>query len=99
MAHQVHRLFLEDASVDTFEHDRNVIVTLPVQYARKVLRLLDNRASPAQTPFELRPAVAAAQRCPDVARFFLVEKLRTTVDEQPPFPDGRWKKPRLVRAL
>ena len=85
--------------MDSFEHDRDVIVTLPVQYAKKVLRFMDSRTAPSQTPFELRPAVAAAQRCPDVARFFLVEKLRTQQVHEFPFEAGRWKKPRLVRAV
>ena len=35
-----------------------------------------------KTPLELRRALAAAQRCPDVARFFLVEKMRAQSEVQ-----------------
>ncbi len=62
----------------SFERDREVIIALPAQYAEAVLRMLDQKtAGPRNTPAELRKAIAAAQRCPDVARFFLVEKLQT----------------------
>ena len=60
----------------SFERDRNVIVSLPVEHAKTVLGLLDNKRARLKTPIELRSALAAAQRCPDVARFFLVEKVR-----------------------
>ena len=66
----------------SFEHDRDVIVSLPARYAKTVLGLMENKSMRVNTPIELRAALAAAQRCPDVARFFLVEKLRTQLDAQ-----------------
>jgi hypothetical protein len=66
----------------SFERDRDLIAALPAQYAKSVLGLLDNGATQAETPAELRVAFAAAQRCPDVARFFLVEKTQKYVDQQ-----------------
>ena len=66
----------------SFERDRDLIAALPAQYAKSVLGLLDNGATQAETPTELRAAFAAAQRCPDVARFFLVEKTQKYVDER-----------------
>jgi hypothetical protein len=68
--------------MSSFERDRDLIAALPAQYAKSVLGLLDNGASHAETPAELRAAFAAAQRCPDVSRFFLVEKTRMYADEQ-----------------
>ena len=64
----------------SFEHDRDVIVSLPAEHAETVLGMLDNKKLRANPPVELRRALAAAQRCPDVARFFLVEKLRIQAD-------------------
>lgn len=62
----------------SFVRDRDVIIALPAQYAKAVLRMLDSKTGrSSKTPAELRKAVAAAQRCPDVARFFLMEKLHT----------------------
>ena len=62
----------------SFEQDRDVIVSLPAVYAKTVLQMLDNKKTrAAKAPLELKRALAAAQRCPDVARFFLVEKLQT----------------------
>ena len=61
--------------MNSFELDRDVIISLPTQYAKSVLRWMDKPAARTKTPFELRAVVAAAQRCPDVARFFLVEKM------------------------
>lgn len=62
----------------SFERDRDVIIALPAQHAKAVLRVLDSKTTRGRsTPAELRHAIAAAQRCPDVARFFLMEKLQT----------------------
>ena len=67
----------------SFEQDRDAIVSLPAQYAKTVLRMLDSKKSPiARTPVELKRALAAAQRCPDVARFFLVEKLQAQAESR-----------------
>jgi hypothetical protein len=68
--------------MSSFERDRDLIVALPTQYAKSILELLDNGATHAETPSELREAFAAAQRCPDVSRFFLIEKMRGQVDEK-----------------
>jgi uncharacterized protein (DUF1778 family) len=58
----------------TFEVDRDLIVSLSDQDAKSVLDLLDNGATHAETPAELRAALTAAQRSPDVSRYFLVNK-------------------------
>lgn len=84
--------------MNSFEHDRDVIMSLPAQYARSVLRLMERKPTPAKTPFELRTVVAAAQRCPDVARFFLVEKMQSQVRQQASYEEATWKRPQLVRA-
>ena len=65
--------------MNSFERDRELIVSLPAQHAARVLALLNNGATHAEAPAELRAQFAAAQRCPDVARFFLVEKTRIYV--------------------
>ena len=65
--------------MNSFERDRELIVSLPAQHAAHVLGLLNNGATHAEAPAELRAAFAAAQRCPDMARFFLVEKTRMDV--------------------
>jgi hypothetical protein len=58
----------------TFETDRSLIVALSDRDAKSVLGLLDNNATHAETPAELRAALAAAQRSPEVSRYFLVNK-------------------------
>ena len=58
----------------TFEDDRNLIASLTDEEAESVLGFLDNGANHADTPTELREALAAAQRTPDVARYFLINK-------------------------
>ena len=58
----------------TFEADRDLIVSLSDRDAKSVLGLLDNGATYAESPAELRSALAAAKRSPDVSRYFLVTK-------------------------
>ena len=66
----------------SFERDRDMILSLPAEHAKTVLGLLENKRARLKTPIELRRALAAAQRCPDVARFFLVEKMRAQSEAQ-----------------
>ena len=67
----------------TFETDRDLIVSLSDQDAKSVLGLLDNGASNAESPAELRAAFAAAKRSPDVSRYFLVTKAEKKEDHAP----------------
>ena len=84
--------------MNSFEHDRDVIMSLPTQYAKSVLRLMDNKSAAVRTPFELRAVVAAAQRCPDEARFFLVEKMQSQVSHLSSYEEAIWKRPQLVKT-
>ena len=68
--------------MSTFKDDRESIVDLPVFYAKNVLRMLDNGATQADAPAHLRVALAAAQRWPDVARYFLVQKCELMVSNE-----------------
>ena len=63
--------------MSSLERDRALIAKLPTQNAKYVWGPLHNGATHAETPAELRAALAAAQRCPDVFRLVLLEKTRT----------------------
>ena len=60
--------------MSAFEDNRELIIALDDSEAKCILSLLDNWAAQTEAPPRLRKALAAAQLCPDVARYFLVEK-------------------------
>jgi len=61
--------------MSSLERDQALLAALPNQYAKKIWGLLSNGATDAETPAELRAALAAARRCPDTFRS-VVEKIR-----------------------
>lgn len=67
----------------TFEADRDLIVSLSERDAKSVLGLLDNGASDSESPADLRTALAAAKRSPDVSRYFLVNTTPKKDDHAP----------------
>ncbi len=71
--------------MSTFNHDRESIVDLPVFYAKSLLKLLENGTPQTDAPVHLRPALAAAQRCPDIARYFLAQKCALVASNVSPF--------------
>lgn len=60
----------------TFYEDRALISNLSDEHAASVLELLETGVPHNEAPSAFRAALAAAQRSPDVSRFFLVEKSR-----------------------
>jgi len=68
-------IFQGDMKMSSLERDQALLAALPNQYAKKIWGLLSNGATDAETPAELRAALAAARRCPDTFRS-VVEKIR-----------------------
>ena len=81
--------------MSTFESDRDLIVSLSINESKCLLRLLDHDSIQNDTPPELWKALAAAKRCPDVSRYFLMEKTRVQVTPDPIIEMRGWSK-RLV---
>jgi hypothetical protein len=68
--------------VPTFNTDRDLIIGLTDKDAYDVLAVLEHGETDQERPSSFRAALEAANRSPDVSRYFLVEKAQNHVAQQ-----------------